>query len=264
LPFTCVCEHFERGVWVNCLDKDVDTSMTANSTIIDAHVTHLCTDPLSAAQFDSMFVSLKRNTRAHHRSRLIDIAASSIRLWPLRWQKARPCQASFYSSPHSFPATTCTPPHPLSQSFYFSTLIAARPVFDSWRNQKQYTTPLAPRYGCRKGCETMASGFDGLVERLLYDVALAGTGGQSILMSRAIKQLSSPDSILTNLQASVSKSSATPCASSTRIKGAPKIHIKSRKTKTACSSQKRRQTMARSSTITSSSLYGIGCRAILK
>lgn len=26
----------------------------------------------------------------------------------------------------------------------------------------------------------MASGFDGLVERLLYDAALAGTGGQLI------------------------------------------------------------------------------------
>lgn len=35
----------------------------------------------------------------------------------------------------------------------------------------------------------MASGFDGLVERLLYDVALAGTGGQCILVSRAINAI---------------------------------------------------------------------------
>jgi hypothetical protein len=35
----------------------------------------------------------------------------------------------------------------------------------------------------------MASGFDGLVERLLYDVALAGTGGQWILVSRAINAI---------------------------------------------------------------------------
>lgn len=47
----------------------------------------------------------------------------------------------------------------------------------------------------------MASGFDGLVERLLYDVALAGTGGEWSILSRAIEaSIAIFSSMLTTLQ----------------------------------------------------------------
>jgi hypothetical protein len=73
----------------------------------------------------------------------------------------------------ALPALTSPPLRPPS-------LILQGIAFDSWNNQypQNRRAPLAPHCAGRKTCDTMASGFDGLVERLLYDVALAGTGGQ--------------------------------------------------------------------------------------
>jgi len=113
--------------------------MTAKSTIIDAHVTYSSIDPYLNCDPNPCLLASNATLNAHltGRDSLISSMPQALAAlaFGLHSEKARPCQASFYSSPHSFPATTCTPPHPLSQSFYFSTLIAARPVFDSWRNQ---------------------------------------------------------------------------------------------------------------------------------
>jgi hypothetical protein len=89
-------------------------------------------------------------------------------------ESAIPSAQLINPTPRALPALTSPP---LRRSL---SLILQGIAFDSWNNQQPQNqrTPLAPHCAGRKTCDIMASGFDGLVERLLYDVALAGTGGQ--------------------------------------------------------------------------------------